>query len=140
MAQFYTLSVDWQNTEWKDMRWDGKRQGGCKRKKGNEDQWDSHFKTRFFWEEPGSWPNSPCPMGVEPEFLREFLVMLMSWEILKYSFILSRNKTFPFDSSGSPTLYLPSCGLLLCSDFYYRKSQRFKWTFVSQETTSNNFC
>lgn len=80
---------------------------------------DSHFKTKVLLGKRQELTKLTMHRGVEPEFLREFLVMLMSWEILKYSFILSRNKTSLLISVIPPLFNFPSCDLLLCCDFYY---------------------
>lgn len=92
---------------WKGVEWDGDRTGGCKRKKGRRLK-GSHFKTKVLLKKNQEIdPTHQAHVRVEPEFLREFLVMLMSWEILKYSFTLSRNKILASDSSDSPILESP---------------------------------
>lgn len=64
------------------MRWreDRRMQEEERRLKG------SHFKTKVLLKNQEIDPTHQAHVRVEPEFLREFLVMLMSWEILKYSF------------------------------------------------------
>lgn len=98
---------------WKGVEWDGDRTGGCKRKKGKRLK-GSHFKTKVLLKKNQEIdPTHQAHVRVEPEFLREFLVMLMSWEILKYSFTLSRNKILASDSSDPSFFNLQSYGLQL---------------------------
>lgn len=78
------------------------------REEGRKETEGSHSK-----EDQETDPTHQAPVTVEPEFLRELLVMLMSWEILKYSFTQSVNKILAFDSSDPLFFNLQPYGLQL---------------------------